>query len=150
MIACLCWCLRLSDGAVAKLIFPSPFLFTQVAGAEAAEWVYANPGAVAADRAAQEATWGGLCATGREQSPINIDTHNTFRGPLPAIETHIDASASYVKNTGHGFQVIFSRNPGVVISLAVLSMDSECVLGGPSAQLQCNVTVPLKANALII
>eukprot|EP00965_Chrysotila_dentata_P112282 3712013-Pleurochrysis_carterae.AAC.2 len=61
------------DVAVASLV-PN-----QVAGAEAAEWVYANPGAVAANRAAQEATWGGLCATGREQSPINIDTHNTFR-----------------------------------------------------------------------
>jgi len=68
-------------------------------------WVYANNGDTGANAAAQAATWGGLCNSGNEQSPINVVTGHVVRTALPVIETHFSTSASYVKNTGHGFQL---------------------------------------------
>ena len=45
-----------------------------VAVATAADWVYAEAGETQANAEAQAATWGGLCVTGKEQSPINVVT----------------------------------------------------------------------------
>jgi len=84
--------------------------FTSVAVTVAAEWVYANPGALEADPIAQQNTWDGLCATGREQSPINIVTSAAVPAPLPRIQTFIDANVTFAKNTGHGFQ-LFETSP---------------------------------------
>jgi carbonic anhydrase len=73
--------------------------------AAASGWVYANSGDTSANADAQEATWGGLCKSGDEQSPINVVTGSAVKTAMPVIETHISTSASYVKNTGHGFQL---------------------------------------------
>jgi carbonic anhydrase len=74
------------------------------------KWVYAKDGATKADAAAQTSTWGGLCTTGHEQSPINIDTTKTAKTSQATIETHINTKATYVKNTGHGLQ-LFETSP---------------------------------------
>merc|ERR1719409_360563 len=88
--------------------------------ADDATWKYADdtlvPVPTAADAAKQAATWPGLCATGREQSPVNVDT-TAVADSCPAgatgdhaITTHISAALEYVKNTGHGLQ-LFETNP---------------------------------------
>merc|ERR1719482_2018884 len=64
------------------------------------------------------ATWNGLCATGEEQSPIDVVTAKTVASnvvpagskSVPAISTHISAALEYVKNTGHGLQ-LFETHP---------------------------------------
>ena len=76
----------------------------------ASEWVYAYAGEPVANEVAQEATWGGLCTTGKEQSPINVVTSATVKTVNPVIETHFDTDVSYVKNTGHGWQ-LFETSP---------------------------------------
>jgi len=76
----------------------------------AGDWVYSHSAQQSSSRAAQEATWPGLCATGKEQSPIDVDTSAVIPAPLAAISTHFDTTASYVKNTGHGFQ-LFETSP---------------------------------------
>jgi carbonic anhydrase len=77
----------------------------------AAKWVYANAGETEANAEAQAHTWGGLCITGREQSPIDITTSAVVVGDAPpAIDVRISAALSYVKNTGHGFQ-LFETSP---------------------------------------
>jgi len=76
----------------------------------AGSWVYANAGATSADQAAQTATWGGICVTGTEQSPIDVVTSSAVPTSLPNIDTHITAALDYVKNSGHGFQ-LFETSP---------------------------------------
>ena len=56
-------------------------------------WVYANSGATAADSAAQVATWGGLCVSGKEQSPINVVTANAVKTMMPVITVQWDKHA---------------------------------------------------------
>ena len=85
-------------------------LLLQIKFANAAAWVYANAGAAAADSAAQTATWGGLCVSGKEQSPIDVVTADAIKTMMPVITTHFDSSLTYVKNTGHGFQ-LFETSP---------------------------------------
>jgi len=76
----------------------------------AVPWVYANTGATSADQAAQTATWGGICVTGTEQSPIDVVTSSAVPTSLPNIDTHFTAAVDFVKNTGHGFQ-LFQTSP---------------------------------------
>merc|ERR1719310_2163789 len=81
-------------------------------------WVYAEDGETAANALTQARTWGGLCVTGHEQSPINVVTADTKPGnvipdgstTVPAIQTSITAVLQYVKNTGHGVQ-LFETSP---------------------------------------
>jgi carbonic anhydrase len=47
----------------------------------------------------------GLCFSGKEQSPINVVTNKLISTTEPVIATHIDTTLSYVRNTGHGFQL---------------------------------------------
>jgi carbonic anhydrase len=82
------------------------------------KWLYANDGETEANAAVQEATWGGLCLSGREQSPIDVVTATAApsnvipsgSSTVPAISTHITAALEYVKNTGHGVQ-LFETSP---------------------------------------
>ena len=76
----------------------------------ASQWVYAYSGELVASGTAQEATWGGLCTTGKEQSPINVVSGVAVKTSMPVITTHIDTEALYVKKTGHGFQ-LFETSP---------------------------------------
>jgi carbonic anhydrase len=74
-------------------------------------WVYANDGETEANAMVQAQTWGGLCATGREQSPIDVVTSAVVVGNAPpAIETRFSAALEFVKNTGHGWQ-LFETSP---------------------------------------
>merc|ERR1719327_54239 len=82
------------------------------------KWLYAEAGETEANALTQARTWGGLCVTGHEQSPVNVVTANAAASNIipagsatvPAIETSITAVLKYVKNTGHGFQ-LFETNP---------------------------------------
>merc|ERR1719238_109953 len=77
----------------------------------AAKWVYANKGETEANAEAQKHTWGGLCVTGREQSPIDVVTSAVVTGDAPpTIETRISAVLKYVKNTGYALQ-LFETSP---------------------------------------
>merc|ERR1719506_1701796 len=81
-------------------------------------WVYAEQGETEANALTQARTWGGLCVTGHEQSPINVVTAdavatNVIPGgsaTVAAISTDISAALEYVKNTGHGWQ-LFETSP---------------------------------------
>merc|ERR1719183_755186 len=84
-------------------------------------WKYANDDDTAANAAVQTATWGGLCSTGREQSPINVVTADVADSCLGSgdgmmvssamtMETHYTAALSYVKHTGYAFQ-LFETSP---------------------------------------
>merc|ERR1719238_387556 len=78
---------------------------------KASKWVYANAGETEANAEAQKHTWGGLCVTGREQSPIDVVTSAVITGDAPpAIETRISAVLKYVKNTGYALQ-LFETSP---------------------------------------
>merc|ERR1719440_121953 len=78
---------------------------------KAKKWVYANQGETEANAEAQKHTWGGLCVTGREQSPIDVVTSAVVTGDAaPAIETRISAVLKYVKNTGYALQ-LFETSP---------------------------------------
>jgi len=57
----------------------------------------------------QASTWGGLCSTGQEQSPIDIVTANVKKA-TGDISTCMHTKMTYVKNTGHGVQ-IFETSP---------------------------------------
>merc|ERR1719473_2595597 len=80
-------------------------------------WVYSEKGETEANAFTQSRTWGGLCVTGHEQSPVNVVTANAAASNIipagsdtvPAIETSITAVLKYVKNTGHGFQLVETR-----------------------------------------
>merc|ERR1719174_2226026 len=77
----------------------------------ASKWVYANAGETEANAEAQKHTWGGLCVTGREQSPIDVVTSAVVNGDAPpAIETRISAVLRYVKHTGYALQ-LFETSP---------------------------------------
>jgi carbonic anhydrase len=78
-----------------------------------AKWVYAMKGEFKSNATAQAVTWGGLCASGKEQSPINVVTASVQKSPgkdYTWITTAFDTRATYVKNTGYGFQV-FETSP---------------------------------------
>merc|ERR1719174_286805 len=78
---------------------------------KASKWVYANAGETEANAEAQKHTWGGLCVTGREQSPIDVVTSAVVNGDAPpAIETRISAVLNYVKHTGYALQ-LFETSP---------------------------------------
>jgi carbonic anhydrase len=78
---------------------------------EAEKWVYANAGETEANAEAQKHTWGGVCVTGREQSPIDVVTSAVVTGDAPpAIETRISAALKYVKHTGYALQ-LFETSP---------------------------------------
>jgi len=83
-----------------------------VVGAD--KWLYAAEGATEASDTVQADTWGGLCVTGHEQSPINVVTANVKQAATATIETHFDTTATYVKNTGHGFQ-LFETSPAASV-----------------------------------
>mmetsp|Transcript_4354 Transcript_4354/g.8534 ORF Transcript_4354/g.8534 Transcript_4354/m.8534 type:complete len:679 (-) Transcript_4354:298-2334(-) len=73
-----------------------------------AKWYYANDNSGEADPIVQYDTWGQvapLCNSGKEQSPIDIDTSKVVDMSLKPISSHFDATTEYVKNTGHGFQL---------------------------------------------
>ena len=81
------------------------------------KWLYAADGDAAASADVQGATWGGLCATGKEQSPIDVVSAEavvpasmTAGYGVSGIETFFSAELAYVKNTGHGFQ-LFETHP---------------------------------------
>jgi carbonic anhydrase len=77
---------------------------------EQGKWYYAEKGQTEANAATQEETWKGLCASGHEQSPIDVVTSEVKTTSTAVISTHYDAMANYVKNTGHGYQV-FETSP---------------------------------------
>merc|ERR1719183_3212042 len=80
---------------------------------EGSKWVYANNGELVANAEAQRHTWGGLCTTGREQSPIDIVTSDVVVGDAPpTIETRISAVLKYVKHSGYSLQ-LFETSPNV-------------------------------------
>merc|ERR1719506_1852717 len=86
------------------------------------KWKYANDGETAANAAVQAQTWGGLCSTGREQSPIDVvtsevadscgssDASPTMQSSYLTMETHYTAALSYVKHTGYALQ-LFETSP---------------------------------------
>jgi carbonic anhydrase len=77
----------------------------------ASQWRYAALGDTVADDVVQKDTWGGLCATGHEQSPINVVTTEVVRAALPRrLVTSLDTKVSYLANKGHGFQ-LFETHP---------------------------------------
>jgi len=94
-------------------------------------WVYAEQGDVEANSSAQQETWAKgheLCVTGHEQSPIDIRTNQVTGDSTASITTHFDAKATYVKNSGHGFQVFETapNNSGYNVSTGtVMSEDSQ-------------------------
>jgi carbonic anhydrase len=93
-----------------------------------AKWVYANKGETSANATAQTSTWGGLCVSGKEQSPINVVTASVKRATskdMQKITTYFNTTVSYVKNTGHGFQ-LFETSPQkhVMDTNGVVSPDS--------------------------
>eukprot|EP01084_Bolivina_argentea_P157462 274400_1 len=78
------------------------------------KWLYAESGHTEANATTQNATWGGLCVSGHEQSPIDIVTANVKKASTAVITTHLETTASYVKNTGHGFQ-LFETKPSASV-----------------------------------
>lgn len=65
--------------------------------------------------------WGRLtpefstCATGKRQSPINIDESSTLRGPAEAIGFDYRASSATVVNNGHTIQIDVTGDNGILI-----------------------------------
>jgi carbonic anhydrase len=111
------------------MLFPGALILLQATGAAAAgSWVYAKSGYTYANAAHQTATWGGLCVTGNEQSPINVVTTATSVAALTIIETNYSTTASYVKHTGYGWQV-FETSPNSHVWNSATSMGSVDQLG---------------------
>ena len=81
------------------------------------KWVYSEKGETEANALTQARTWGGICLTGHEQSPIDVDTTKAVQSNIipsgaetvPAIETHFTAVLKYVKNTGYAVQLFETR-----------------------------------------
>merc|ERR1712100_482595 len=81
------------------------------------KWKYANDGETAANAAVQAQTWGGLCSTGREQSPIDVVTSAvadscgssvgtpTMESSDLTMGTHYTAALTYAKHTGYALQL---------------------------------------------
>merc|ERR1719247_3360315 len=82
------------------------------------KWVYSEKGETEANALTQARTWGGICVTGHEQSPIDVITANVVAtnvipsgaATVPAISTHFDAALKYLKNSGYAFQ-LFETSP---------------------------------------
>jgi carbonic anhydrase len=100
-----------SDSVTMILQHVVALVFFQAAQTSLAQtWVYALKGGTKADAVTQAATWGEggtnpLCTGGKEQSPIDVVTKTVVKTTLPTIETAIETSLSFVRNTGHGFQL---------------------------------------------
>merc|ERR1719482_2131073 len=85
-------------------------------------WKYANDGDTEANAEKQAQTWGGLCSTGREQSPIDVVTSAvadscgssvgtpTMESSDLTMETHYTAALTYAKHTGYALQ-LFETSP---------------------------------------
>jgi carbonic anhydrase len=67
------------------------------------------------------AAWGSLkpefatCATGKRQSPINIDDSITLRGPAEAIVFDYNTSSATVVNNGHTIQIDVTGDNGIIV-----------------------------------
>jgi carbonic anhydrase len=65
--------------------------------------------------------WGNLqpsyatCATGKRQSPIHIEDHNTLQGPAEPIQINYQPSNATVVNNGHTIQVNVSGNNSITV-----------------------------------
>ena len=55
------------------------------------------------------------CATGRRQSPINIDESITLRGPAEAIQFAYGPSNATIVNNGHTVQVDMNGDNGIIV-----------------------------------
>ena len=55
---------------------------SSMCGPKPIKWLYAADGDTAASAAVQAETWGGLCATGKEQSPIDVASADAALGGL--------------------------------------------------------------------
>ena len=88
------------------------FTFVQLSAAySSSPWIYAEAWEKEASAEAQARTWGGLCATGHEQSPVNVVTSKAAVAAAPlSLETSFSATLEYVKNNGHGVQ-LFETSP---------------------------------------
>jgi len=117
------------------LLLLSLFLLQATSVEAAGGWVYANKGSAAASPSAQAASWTGLCLTGKEQSPIDVVRSTVVKTILPAIVTKIDTKVTFVKNSGHGFQ-IFETSPAEYKYLASSSNKTKIAVddNGPSAK----------------
>ena len=82
--------------------------------ASKSEWVYAHEPGDYGVHAAQEETWGGTCASGRHQSPIDVQTGLVADGGASldgGIEPHLETVPMMLINNGHAFQ-LHKTEPG--------------------------------------
>ena len=56
-----------------------------------------------------------ICATGKRQSPINIDDSITLRGPAEAIGFDYNTSSATVVNNGHTIQIDVTGDNGILV-----------------------------------
>ena len=100
------------------------FAILQLSAAySASHWIYAEAWEKESSAEAQDRTWGGLCKTGHEQSPVNVVTSKARVADAPlSLETSFSATLEYVKNTGHGVQ-LFETSPNTHVRDAFGEVD---------------------------
>ncbi len=88
--------------------------FCGTAVAERAHWSYSGHGGP--EHWAELEKDFGTCKLGNQQSPINIETKNTAKAPLPAIRTSYTASEAELVNNGHTIQINLSKGGSAALS----------------------------------
>ena len=117
------------------LMLAAALAISSAAGAEEHHWSY--------EGAAGPAHWGGLCSTGKNQSPV--DVHDAVRAKLAPLSFNYSSLAQDILNNGHTVQVTYAPGSTLVVDSHQYQL-KQFHFHAPSENLVDGKRFPLEAH----